>query len=123
MQEKDLRETYVSAKLLKMLLAAAAALTPFVFDKMLLFEREPIVIEMGDDANEIGPPTSIGGESAFGGLFPEFCDVLKSGKTSHVHNDVRKQVEVTNYLIHALITYRNPGDGEPALPEHDCDTD
>lgn len=55
----------------------AAALTPFVFDKMLLFEREPNVIEMGDDAIEIGPPTSIGGESAFGGLFPEFCDVLK----------------------------------------------
>lgn len=63
--------TYVSAKLLKILLAA----TPFVFDKMLL-ERDVNVIEMGDVASEIGPPTSIGGESAFGGLFPEFCDVL-----------------------------------------------
>lgn len=75
MLEVTIKATYVSAKLLKMLLAAA--LTPFVFDKMLLFEREPNVIEMGDDAIEIGPPTSIGGESAFGGLFPEFCDVLK----------------------------------------------
>lgn len=63
--------TYVSAKLLKILLAP----TPFEFDKMLLV-REPSVIEIGDDANEIGPPTSIGGESAFDGLFPEFCDVL-----------------------------------------------
>lgn len=51
------------------------AVTPFVFDKILL-EREPNAMEMGDVANEIGPPTSIGGESAFGGLFPEFCDVL-----------------------------------------------
>lgn len=59
--------TYVSAKLLKMLLAV----TPFVFDKILL-ERD-----IGDVANETGPPTSIGGESAFGGLLPEFCDVLK----------------------------------------------
>lgn len=65
--------TYVSAKLLKMLFAV----TPFVFVKILL-ERElsACAIEMGDVANEIGPPTSIGGESAFGGLFPEFCDVL-----------------------------------------------
>lgn len=59
------------------MLLAAAALTPFVFDKILLLEREPSVIEIGDVANEIGPPTSIGGESAFGGLFSEFCDVLR----------------------------------------------
>lgn len=64
--------TYDSAKLLKILLAA----TPFELDKML-FEREPNVIDMGDVAIEIGPPTSIGGESAFGGLLPEFCDVLR----------------------------------------------
>lgn len=63
--------TYVSAKLLKILLAA----TPFVFDKML-FERELSVIDIGDVASDMGPPTSIGGESAFGGLLPEFCDVL-----------------------------------------------
>lgn len=63
--------TYVSAKLLKILLAA----TPFVFVKMLL-ERDPSVIDIGDVAIDMGPPTSIGGESAFGGLLPEFCDVL-----------------------------------------------
>lgn len=28
-----------------------------------------------------------------------------------------------NDFIFELITYRKPGDGEPALPEHDCDTD
>lgn len=67
----------------------AAALTPFVFDKMLLFEREPSVIEMGDDANEIGPPTSIGGESAFGGLFPEFCEVLRNLAKADTQNDVK----------------------------------
>lgn len=66
----------MSAKLLKMLLAA----TPFVFDRILL-EREPNVIDIGDVANEMGPPTSIGGESAFGGLLPEFCEVLHS----HTH--------------------------------------
>lgn len=67
LSSKEGKLTYVSAKLLKMLLAV----TPFVFDK-ILFERD-----IGDVANEIGPPTSIGGESAFGGLLPEFCDVLK----------------------------------------------
>lgn len=77
---EGIKLTYVSAKLLKMLLAA----TPFVFDKMLL-EREPSVIEMGDVANEIGPPTSIGGESAFGGLFPEFCDVLNKSDFIRFH--------------------------------------
>lgn len=64
--------TYVSTKLLKMLLVAVPLL---LFIK--LFVRAFNDIEIGDDVNGIGPPTSIGGESAFGGLPPEFCDVLK----------------------------------------------
>lgn len=60
---------------MKILLAA----TPFVFDKRL-FEREASVIDMGDVASEMGPPTSIGGESAFGGLLPEFWDVLNENE-------------------------------------------
>lgn len=43
----------------------------------MLLERDTNDIDMGDVANEMGPPTSIGGESAFGGLLPEFCDVLR----------------------------------------------
>lgn len=54
-------------------------MTPFVFDKRL-FEREASVIDMGDVASEMGPPTSIGGESAFGGLLPEFWDVLNENE-------------------------------------------
>lgn len=64
--------TYVSAKLLKMLFVTVPLL---LFIK--LFVRAFNDIEIGDVVNGIGPPTSIGGESAFGGLPPEFCDVLK----------------------------------------------
>lgn len=67
--------TYVSTKLLKMLLVTVPLL---LFIK--LFVRAFNDIEMGDVVNGIGPPTSIGGESAFGGLPPEFCDVLKINK-------------------------------------------
>lgn len=79
------------------MLLAAAALTPFVFDKMLLFEREPNVIEIGEAANEIGPPTSIGGESAFGGLFPEFCDVLRNLAQNRQKNFFCKKGEKLNF--------------------------
>lgn len=72
-KNNKIRETYVSAKLLKILLAATPLL---VFIK--LFVRELNDIEIGDVVNDIGPPTSIGGESAFGGLPPEFCDVLQT---------------------------------------------
>lgn len=65
-------KTYVSAKLPKILLVA----TPLVV-LIKLFVRELNDIDIGDVVNDIGPPTSIGGESAFGGLPPEFCDVLQ----------------------------------------------
>lgn len=64
--------TYVSAKLLKMLLVAVPLL---LFIKLCV--RAFNDIEIDDVVNGIGPPTSIGGESAFDGLPPEFCDVLK----------------------------------------------
>lgn len=53
------------------------AVTPLLL-VVKLFVRELNAIEMGDVVSESGPPTSIGGESAFVvvGLPPEFCDVL-----------------------------------------------
>lgn len=104
----------MSAKLLKILLAV----TPFVFDKML-FEREVNDIEIGDVASEIGPPTSIGGDSAFGGLLPEFCDVLMKRMNQKYATNSKSIFQ----LIILKIAYLKPGDGEPALPEQDCDID
>lgn len=51
-------------------------LTPLLLVVRLLV-REANAMEIGDVVKEIGPPTSIGGESAFvRGLSAEFCEVL-----------------------------------------------
>lgn len=86
-----------------------------------LFEREPNAIDIGDVVNGIGPPTSIGGDSAFG-LSPEFCDVLfnklKEKSIKRLKIIIQSQ---WNLKLFSWIVYLKPGDGEPALPEHDCD--